>query len=171
MQLGGREDLMRTRRPGPERVRVEGTIIVLRDQGPLHSGNARFPKLYGFGDLIESLNKRIFFWPGTQKTAIPHGLRHFEHYKDEDPVLLRVKLESLLGSNPSAIPLFCRFNSGSPRCSYGKKSPRGPNTFLPVRTFSGTPSQVVEVTFDCQLTMPPDAEFGRRPTGPWKLLR
>lgn len=171
MQLGGREDLLRTRRAGPQRITVEGNIVVLRDQGPLHSGNAKFPQRYSFGDLIESLNRRIFFWPGTHQAPIPYGVRHFEHYKYEHPILLRVKVDSLLGGNPSAIPLFCRFNSGSPRCSYGKKSPRGPNTFLLVESFRGTPSGVVEVTFDRKITLPPDTEVGNHPTGPWRLLR
>jgi hypothetical protein len=170
MQLGGREELMRKRRPGSERVTVDGATIVLRDQEPLRSGNAKFPKGYAFEDLIENLNRRIFFWPGTSKTAIAYGVRHFEHYKQEKPILLRIKFQSLLDSNHRAIPLFCPFNSGSPRCSYGKKSPRGPNTFVPAEGFRETPSRVVEVTFDRQLTLPPDTEFGGRPTGPWRLL-
>ena len=171
MQLGGREELMRKKRPGPERVTVDSVTIVLRDQGPLRSGNAKFPKGYAFEDLIENLNRRIFFWPGTNKTAIAYGVRHFEHYKQEKPILLRIKFQSLIDGNPRAVPLFCRFNSGSPRCSYGKKSPRGPNTFLAADVFRETPSRVVEVTFDRQLTLPPDTEFGSRPTGPWQLLR
>jgi hypothetical protein len=170
MDSAGREDLMRTRRRSHERITVEGKVIVIRDQGPLYRGNAKFPRLYSFEDFIESLNKRIFFWPGTKIRPIPYGVRHFQHYRREDPALIRVKFESLLHTNPAATPLFCRFNSGSPRCSYGKKSPRGPNTFLPAEDFMETPSGVVEVTFDSPVILPPDAEIGERPTGPWKLL-
>jgi hypothetical protein len=150
---------------------VEGETIVLRDQRPLHAGNAKFPRGYAFEDLLESLNSRVFFWPGTGKTAILYGIRHFEHYEREKPVLLRIKFQSLLDSNPRAVPLFCRFNSGSPRCSYGNRPPRGPNTFVSADDFRETPRRVVEVTFDRQLALPADAEFGRRPTGPWQPLR
>lgn len=171
MKMGGREELIRKRRPGPEPVTVDGETIVLRDQHPLHAGNAKFPRGYSFEDLVENLNRRIFFWPGTATTIVPSGLRHFEYYRKEKPILLRVKFQSLLDSNPGAIALFCRFNSGSPRCVHGKKSPRGPNTFVSAEEFRETPSRVVEVTFNGPLTLPPDTEFGRRPKGPWQLLR
>lgn len=171
MQIGGREELMRKRRPGPERLIIDGETVVLRDQGPLHAGHAKFPKGYIFEDLVEDLNRRVFFWPGSSKTPIPYGVRHFEHYRKEKPMLLRIKFQSLLDNNPGQIPLFCRFNSGSPRTSYGLKSARGPKTFVSADEFRGTPSKVVEVTFDRQLTLPPDTECGKRPTGPWHLLR
>jgi hypothetical protein len=171
MRIGRREELMRKKRSGPERVTVEGETIVLRDQGPLYAGKAKFPRGYAFEDFVESLNSRIFFWPGTSKTPILYGIRHFEHYEHEKPVLLRIKFQSLLDSNPRAVPLFCRFNSGSPRCSYGNRSPRGPDTFVSADDFRETPSRVVEVTFDRQLTLPADTEFGRHPTGPWQPLR
>ena len=171
MRIGGREELMRKRRPGPERLTINGETIVLRDQGPLHAGHAKFPKGYTFEDLVENLNRRVFFWPGNSKTPIPYGLRHFQHYRKEKPILLRIKLQSLLDNNPRQVPLFCRFNSGSPRTSYALKSPRGPNTFVSAADFCEAPSSVVEVTFDHELTIPPDTEFGTRPTGPWQPLR
>jgi hypothetical protein len=171
LRLAGRLDLLCTPRRGSIAVVVEGRTIVLRDQKPLHKGNIRLPNGFRFEDFVESLNQRIFFWPGTSKTAILYGIRHFEHYEHEKPVLLRIKFQSLLDSNPGAVPLFCRFNSGSPRCSYGNRSPRGPNTFVSGDDFRETPSSVVEVTFDRQLTLPADTELGRRPTGPWQRLR
>ena|SRR5712691_7943752 len=99
-------------------------MIVVRDQAPLHEGNLSLPRGYTFEDFIESLNGRIFFWPGSAAGPIPHGIRHFERYEQECPVILRVEFQSLLHANPGAEPLYCRYNSGSPRCSNGKKSPR-----------------------------------------------
>jgi len=171
MQRAGREDLMRTRRRRHERITVNGVPIVIRDQAPLHAGNARFPRHYSFEDFVESLNSKIFFWPGKAARPIPYGVRHFQHYKRENPVLLRMRFDSLLQQNPAATPLFCRYNSGSPRWSNGTQPPRGPNTFLPAGNFTDTPSGVVEVTFDSQLVLPADTEFSPRLGGPWKLLR
>lgn len=171
MELAGREDLMRVRRPSHERIAVNGHMIVIRDQRPLHAGNAKFPRGYSFADFVDSLNSRVFFWPGKAPKPISYGVRHFKHYKREDPVLLRMRFDSLVRQNPIATPLFCRYNSGSPRCSNGKKPPRGPDTFLAADNFIGTPSSVVEVTFDRQLVLPADTEFSSRLTGPWQLLR
>jgi hypothetical protein len=97
-------------------------------------------------------------------------VRHFERYRQDGPVFLRIDYPSLLLANPSAVPLYCRYNSGSPRCSNGKKSPRGPDTFLSTLAFNGTPSQVVEVTFSSEIELPTQTKFGRQPGGPWNSL-
>jgi hypothetical protein len=36
--------------------------------------------------------------------------------------------------------------------------------------FDGTPSKVVEVTFDTKIQLPANAEIGEHPDGPWKRL-
>lgn len=170
MERAKQADLIRTLRRGSRQVSVEGRTIVIRDQDKLHRGNTGVPSGYTFEDLIESLNRRIFFWPGASGGPIPYGRRHFERYEQEHPVILRVEFQSVLNANPSASPLYCRYNSGSPRCSDGKKSPRGPNTFLSAIDFHETPSKVVEVTFDTEIMLPPTTQFGAHPSGPWKKL-
>ena len=145
-------------------------MILVRDQAPLHSGNLELPNGFSFADFIESINRNVFFWPGTEAGPISYGLRHFERYRQERPVLLRVDYQSLILSNPAAIPLFCKYNSGAPRCSNGKKSPRGLNTFLSAVAFNGTPSQVVEVTFRSAIKLPAGTKIGRHPNGPWHSL-
>jgi hypothetical protein len=149
---------------------VDGREIVLRDQKPLHKGNTGLPNGYKFDDFIESLNRRVFFWPGDKSGPIDYGLRHFERYKDERPVVLRIDFASLIDANPSIEPRFCRYNSGAPRCSYGKKSPRGPRTFLAAAHFEGAPAGVVELTFEGEISLPPNTKFGKHPAGPWSSL-
>jgi hypothetical protein len=85
--------------------------------------------------------------------------------------LLRIHFQSLVESNPAAEPRFCRYNSGSPRCSYGKKSPRGPQTFVAADQFAERPKRVVEVTFATPITLPPTSQFASALSGPWKNLR
>jgi len=167
MERAKQNDLIRTLRRGSREISVDGRTIVIRDQDRLHRGNTRSPTGYIFEDLIEALNRRIFFWPGAGAGPISYGQRHFERYEKEQPVILRIDFQSLLDANPSASPLYCRYNSGSPRCSDGNKSPRGPNTFLSAAEFHETPSKVVEVTFDTEIILPPTTQVGSYPSGPW----
>lgn len=170
MERSGRNDLLRARRPDPIPVSVGAGVVWLRDQGPLYKGNVKLSNGYIFEDLVENLNRRIFFWPGTAAGPSSYGKRHFERYQEEKPVILRIRFEALLEANPIATPRYCRYNSGSPRCSNGEKSPRGPGTFVLAAEFNETPSKVVEVTFDTEIRLPANTEFGDRPEGPWKRL-
>jgi hypothetical protein len=170
MERANQIDLIRSLRRGYRQVSFEGRTIVIRDQDKLHRGNTGVPSGFTFEDLIESLNRRIFFWPGGTAGPISYGQRHYERYEEEHPVILRIDFQSLVDANPSVSPLFCRYNSGSPRCFDGKKSPRGPNTFLPAADFHETASKVVEVTFDTEIILPPTTQFGKHPSGPWKKL-
>jgi hypothetical protein len=83
---------------------------------------------------------------------------------------LRIDLNALLELNPTAVPRFCHYNSGSPRCSHGKKSPRSPRTFLIQSDFGETASKVVEVTFESEIQLPQTTELGSSPRGPWRTL-
>jgi len=167
----GHSDLLRMRRRNHEVITIKEDVIRLRDQAPLREGNAAFLVGYTFGDFKEDLNSRVFFWPGNYDGPIPYGIRHFERYRDERPVIIRTSVESMMKANPDTEPQFCVYNSGSPRCSKGKKSPRGPDTFTPAAAFFGVPSQVVEVTFNREISLPDDSQVGSSPTGPWRRLR
>jgi Family of unknown function (DUF7002) len=116
-------------------------LINLRDQQPLYAGNIRLQGGWSFQDVIQSLNERVFFWPGTSGGPINHGHRHYERYAHESPIIVRVSTAELYAANPGSDPLFCRYNSGSPRCSNGRGSPRGPNTFLSAGEVDFTPSR------------------------------
>lgn len=170
MKRAGRTSLLKVRRTEHQRMAVENRVVMIRDQAPLHRGNMKLQSDCTFEEFIESLNSRVFFWPGTASGPISHGLRHFERYEKEHPAVLRIDIQSLLLANPLTNPLYCRYNSGSPRCSYGQKSPRGPDTFVPAAVFNGTPSRVVEVTFDSQIVLPSDTKCGGHPLGPWRSL-
>lgn len=170
LRQAGRPNQVRTRRMGSVTVHVDGHAISLRDQDVLHQGNIDFLDGWSFDRLLESLNSRVFFWPGTREGPIDYGLRHLERYRGESPAMLRTSFAHLLLANSALPPLLCRYNSGSPRCSGGFKSPRGPDTFVGVESFRGSSSSVVEVTFLGETVLPANTEVSRSQLTGWTPL-
>ena len=160
--------MSRKRREESIRVTVGETQVMIRDQKPLYLGNIALASDWTFEDVLVALNERVFFWPGCSDGPIPSGVRHFDRYRHEDPVLLRIRTEELLLLNNGKDPLFCRYNSGAPRCSGGVGSPRGPDTFVRCDVATFTASQVVEVTFVDSVRLPDRIERADSVRGPWK---
>lgn len=170
LDAAGRHDLVRARRRGHEIVVVDADEIHIRDQAPLHPGNLRLDSGWTFDEFVTHLNRRVFFWPGTTTGPISYGRRHYERYREENPVVIRASLASLLSANPGRAPAVCRYNSGSPRCSYGQPSPRGGRTFQAVESADFAAAGVVEIVFEDVVELPTDAEVGSGLTGPWTDL-
>jgi hypothetical protein len=168
MNRAGRSDLFRTRRRNHEAIEINGSRVSLRDQKPLRRGNVELIGGFTFEEFVESLNARVFFWPGKDEGPVLPGENHFAHYASERPAMLRCRFQSLRSENPSGVPLFCAYNSGAPRTVSGKKSPRGPNTFLKACDFPRTSSKVVEVTFIGKIVLPPDMELRVGSNGSWQ---
>jgi hypothetical protein len=99
-----------------------------------------------------------------------YGRRHFSRYEAERPRVLRVPFVAVVAMNPDSSPFVCRFNSGSPRCSGGRKSPRGPRTFIATTDFGRAPSDVVELTFLDGVALPPETETAATYDGPWSPI-
>ena len=150
----GMEAHLRTKRAVHLPVEVNGRSILLRDQRPFHCGNCRFEGGWDCGDVLTALNERVFFWPGDLDGPIDYGVRHFERYAGEACSVLVVPTAELLASNADRTPQVCRYNSGSPRCTGGRGSPRGPQTFVQAESFAGTPGTVREVTFTERVILP-----------------
>ena len=153
----GREDLLRTRRRNPVRLSVAGEVVVLKDQTPLLEANTLLTGGWSFGDFVECLNRRVFFWPGTPHGPIGPGKNLLKHYESEGPAVLRVPTRQLLEVNAGVEPLYCAFNSGSPRCQHGERVPRGPDLFTTADRFSRRASQVVELVFAAAVLLPPSS--------------
>lgn len=150
-----RPDLLRTRRPDMTPIAVGGRQVLIRDQAPLHPGNCLLQGGYSFEDLVELLNQFVYFWPGTAEGPNDYGKRHFARYaKSEDAVVLRIPTADLFAANPTLTPHASAYNSGSPRCSGGRKSPRGPDTFLPFPAFPHTPGKAIELAFEAPVSLP-----------------
>lgn len=141
----------------------------LRDHDPLHAGNISF--LNGWttlSHLVSHLDNHVFFWPGWDHGPIQSGRNHFLRYKSERPIILRIRSADLLASNP--MPLFCKYNSGAPRCTGGKGSPRGPDIFLPANKFPFSVTNVTEVTFNSSVELPASVQAAIYPSKKWQPL-
>jgi len=162
LQIAGGEHLLRTKRASSVRLTVNGSTITLRDQEPLHAGNLQLRHGRTFGDIVEMLNNHVYFWPGDSSGPSKYGVRHYGRYEKagERLVMLRVSATELMSANPDNRPSFSRFNSGSPRCSGGKYSPRGDDTFQAESDFTGTPFSVVEVVFRGHVRLPGSVSYG-----------
>lgn len=165
--LAGLPHLLTWRRPGHRPIQVHGTEIQLRDQQPLHAGNVALHDGWRLSDLVNSLNQRVFSWPGTSDGPIRPGQNHFAHYQSEGPKILRAPMLDLLKGNAGLTPLFCRFNSGSPGYSNRTAGPRGSNTFVSAGKFIGRPSEVIELTLSPSVALPASVQWGLSAFGPW----
>jgi hypothetical protein len=170
MERSGDRTFLRRKRTDSIELRVGTTIVSIRDQQPLYAGNTGLHEDWSFEDFIQLLNQRVFFWAGNEAGPNSYGQRHFQRYLGEGPAILRASTCELFQANPAARPQYCRYNSGSPRCSNGTRSPRGPTTFVACTDADYAAGKVVEVTFEREVILPPSVEFSGSIFGPWRNL-
>ena len=149
------------------RVRTNEGTMLIRDQKPLVSGAIEFEEGWDLMRFVEYVNQHVFFWPGTAVGPINPGLNHFQRYRAECPVILRIATED---ADPNSLR-FSRYNSGAPRCSGGKYSPRGSITYLAANEFPGTASEVIEVVATGEFALPTNVEMSFDLALTWKPLQ
>jgi hypothetical protein len=158
-----------TRRKRPEQIQFGHRLTWLQTQRPLHEGHILFQSGWDLTALVRSLNEKVFFWPGKADGPIDYGKRHKKGNNwPSKAIVLRLPLQSLI--DLGFLPKFCKYNSGSPRTTNGRKSPRGPNTFLPADVFEHAPANVVEVVFDSHVALPDTTEVWDEPNQRWKPI-
>ncbi|MFT3883154.1 MAG: hypothetical protein QM703_26325 [Gemmatales bacterium] len=170
MRLARNTEYLRQKRCHSLELPFGSTIFHVRDQAPLHGGNIAFEGKWKLEDLIQSLNEKVFFWPGTESGPNSYGQRHFARYANENPVILKISTGDLFRTNSSVSPLYCRFNSGSPRWSRGLASKRGPHTFIDSAKAPFGIRNVVEVTFVGKIKLPKGVQVGDVKCQKWVLL-
>jgi len=143
----------------------------LQTQRPLHAGNIDFRDSYSLEDVVGMLNSKVFFWPGSKAGPIDYGTRHLDANKWPSAAsMLRVRTIDIFRSAASNPPQFCQYNSGSPRCSKGKKSPRGSNTFSTADYYAKSPGSIKEVVFDDHVDLPVSTEKWDRTIRSWRPI-
>jgi hypothetical protein len=168
LRLANRLDLLRERRRSYVPLCIGNQTVLLKDQHPLVEANTALADGWEFGDFVEYLNRHVFFWPGTGERVIGPVRRLMEHYASDGPALLRVPTRQLFDSNPAVLPLYCAFNSGAPRYNDGHRMPRGPDLFASAGVFPRRASEVVELGFRDEITLPMETEF--LTAGDWKRV-
>jgi hypothetical protein len=170
LRRAGVPNLSRTHRPTSLRIDIDGRSVHLRDQAPLKPGNLTLSADWLFGDVVALLNARVFFWPGWDHGPIAPGVRHFRRYRLDPIAILRVDTRALLDANPDLVPEFCKWNSGAPRWSQGRRPKRDRTTFLPAARAPYRAAEVVELTFPQSVRIPAATVVGPTPAGPWSSL-
>lgn len=170
LHRAGEPQRARQHRPASVSIEVDGEILHIRDQAPLKRGNLALSSDWMFEDVVELLNSRVFFWPGTARGPVPSGERHFLRYADEAVAILRVPTGELFAANPNVVPEFCKWNSGAPRWSRGIQPVRGPSTFGHAAELSYRGREVVELTFTRPVVLPSGTVVGPSASGPWASL-
>lgn len=144
--------------------------VILNDQASLHEKNARFPDGWSALKFARHLDRYVFFWSGRARGPVKSGIRFFERYEHQDMVIIRAPFGSLRKQNNKSKPLFCRYNSGSPRWSNNRPSPRDPEIFAPAKACGFTAGMVKEVVFRDFVVLPDDTERANSVDGPWRRL-
>lgn len=166
LDAAGVGHLATTRRIDHLPIAFEGGRLHIRDQKPLAAGAIAFEVGWTLERFVDHINEHVFFWPGTSAGPIPAGKNHFARYNKENPVVIRFGTDD---AAQSAL-FYSRYNSGAPRCSGGKYSPRGSSTYLPAARFQGSPSDVIEVVARGPVALPLESEVADDPSGPWRKL-
>ena len=174
LELGNKQEWLRKRREDMLPFNIGHDQIVLTDQRPLTAGNVDFRDGWEVGDLVESVNRRVFFWRGDHTGLLSKDRGHFGTYSERGNqlVFLRVPFMDAVVVNENSAPEYCRFNSGGPRCSGGRKSPRGPNTFVQADQADFTLGKVREIVFQDVFHLPDSTEICHGSwNGPWQPFR
>jgi hypothetical protein len=141
---------------------------VLKDQRPLIAANMELSAGWALGEFVQYLNSFTYFWPGQDRGPIGPGQRLWDRYEAEGPIVVRIPTNDLLRENRGLQPEFCPFNSGAPRYHSGRPARRGPHLFTAASEFPRRASEVVEVAFRGDVTLPPTTLV--RSAGGWDSL-
>ncbi len=169
MRLAGEHHWLRKRRTTTLQLVVGGEAVALTDQKPLIMANAALEGGWDEGDYVAHLNENVYFWPGDSDSLLGRGPDFMNAAKTRRPVLLRAPTADLLAANTGREPLFCAFNSGSPRKNLGAPIPRGPDLFLAASNFPRRAFEVVELVFWGTAMLPGTTELSLEP-GVWTAL-
>lgn len=168
----GADPRLRERRRDPQELTIEGELVSIRDQAPLHPGAIAFESGWDLPQFVELLNGFAFFWPGGEAGPIDYARNHYARYMaaGEALAVLRVPTRALFEQNRARRILFTRVNSGSARAHQGAKAPRGPSTFRTAEVFTSSPGSVKEVVVEGSAVLPTEVDVANTLVGPWRPL-
>ena len=140
--------------------------IVIRCQRPLDPDCLELDSGWTLADYVETLNRRVFFWPGTEIGPTSDGER-MALLEGEAGVMLRMPTSSLLDFNRHVLPIFSPHNTGAAWLENKKKSHRGDRSFLLCEQYIESADTIVEVSFEGAINLPYDTSVAPCLEGPW----
>ena len=161
MDAGGRNSLLRQRRKTMASFTVEGDVVVLTDQKPIIEANIVFQDGWTLADLIEAINRRVFFWRGSAAGLLKKDQGHFAKYDavGHSLTFIRLSLEETWRANTGRGPEVCKYNSGAARMNQGRPIPRGLSTFIRPGLADFDIGDVREVVFRDYALLPASTEW------------
>lgn len=171
MEAGGQRNSLRVRRGDSVNFLVDGDPILLTDQHPINAKNIAFQDGWTISDLIEAINRRVFFWRGKKEGLLRSNQGHFKKYKNAGHrlVFLRLSFGEVCRCNAERGPELSKHNSGAARKYDGKPIPRGPKTFVQPQDADFNPGEVQEVVFHSFVDLPALTEVCSGSwEGPWQ---
>jgi hypothetical protein len=165
------EHLLVERRKHSVALEVRGESVLIRDNRPLAVGSLDLQGGWSLSDWLGEINSRVFLWPGSENGPIQRGRAHFGRYASEGPVfVIKVPTPSLFAANQDRELWVTRCNSGSARHIGGKPVPRGPSTFQLPTEASFRASEVIELSYRIEASLPHDALWSTSLAGRWSTL-
>lgn len=173
MEAGGQDEWLRKRRDSMLRFLIGDDQIVLTDQLPINEKNISLQEEWILDDLIEALNRRVFFWRGSEKGLLRSNQGHFGKYEDagHELVFLRLSFIEVCRINAERGPELCKHNSGAARQYDGNPIPRGPKTFVRPGEAEFKKGEVQEVVYRGFVNLPDTTDVCAGSwEGPWQPL-
>ncbi len=169
LDLAGRPDLRTHHRRKQLEIQIDQEVIVIRDQDRLVLASLSLSEGVALPDYIAYLNRWVYFWPGTVQGPQSRA-KGLSAATGEDMAILRAPIESLAKEAGNAPPHFASVNTGSARHHSGKPAERHLRMHRTAGLFREGPSEVIEVVFENQATLPANTEVAYSLGGPWKAL-
>lgn len=166
----GLEKVGESRRENDVTVQFAGFPIVIRSQQPLNSECLELDSEWTLFDYVQALNRRVYFWPGTETGLLEDGKKLILSQKTKGSAILRIPTSSLFTINGHVPSFFSPHNTGAAWCEDGKKSHRGSGSFLSCDQFKEDATNVVEAGFEGTTKLPSDTLAALSLRGPWERI-
>lgn len=173
MIAGGKTEWLRKRRDSLISFYIGSDRIILTDQKPINENNIEFQGGWCLPDLIEAINRRVFFWRGPESGLLYSNKGHFGKYQNEGHELVFIRASFVEVNELNAVngPEVCKYNSGAARQNQGNRIPRGPDTFIKSEQSSFMRRDVQEVVFQDHVKLPEKTQICDGSwSGPWHAL-
>lgn len=157
------------RRLGDQCLALHGHQVTLRNQSALDPMALALPDGECLDEYISFLNRRVYFWTGTNRGPVADGLRMLDTHRAR-AVLIRVPTKFLVEQNARVPISLSNCNTGASWLNCGSKTSRTRKHVQCLQQFRGDLDEVVELSYEDFAVLPPTSECAEHLVGPWRSL-